>query len=361
MNGLMQIYGYGLDPPLSDGEIVTTAHVLDRLSRNQAYEQSPYGRINALLEAQTSRLEGASPFNALLMLLEGAKAANRWLGAAAGYGDRLQWGDMLTPLGLGTMAAPFVRSRMSSALGSRSANIYDPPEVPKRPFDADYPRGAETDETGRLRYDIEGRPLGAEIVVGRRVVGGEDEAFPPAQLDHFTTSTTGRSAEVAPRAQMGQHSGLVRVDRRSGRPTAVYLADDLTASAALRVHAHENAHIIDILAGHIPTEGLMTELRRVYHDLNDPTWRRGRPTKPSLQTTPEVLGYGPRESPRELIAEAIRAYMADPNYLKSVAPKTAARIRAFVNESPELSRLIQFNVNPMASLPGVVLETADER
>jgi hypothetical protein len=31
------------------------------------------------------------------------------------------------------------------------------------------------------------------------------------------------------------------------------------------------------------------------------------------------------------MAEAIRAYMADPNYLKTVAPKTAAAIRAAVN------------------------------
>jgi hypothetical protein len=43
------------------------------------------------------------------------------------------------------------------------------------------------------------------------------------------------------------------------------------------------------------------------------------------------------------MADAIRAYMADPNYLKTVAPKTAARIREFVNENPRLSKIIQFN------------------
>ena len=45
--------------------------------------------------------------------------------------------------------------------------------------------------------------------------------------------------------------------------------------------------------------------------------------------------------------------MADPNYLKSVAPKTAAAIRKHVNAHPELSRTIQFNVDPSAALPGI--------
>ena len=49
--------------------------------------------------------------------------------------------------------------------------------------------------------------------------------------------------------------------------------------------------------------------------------------------------------------EAIRAYMTDPNYLKTVAPKTAARIREFVNSHPTLSKNIQFNslAGPIAS------------
>ena len=49
------------------------------------------------------------------------------------------------------------------------------------------------------------------------------------------------------------------------------------------------------------------------------------------------------------MVEAVRAYMADPNYLKTVAPKTAAAIRAAVNTHPQLSKIIQFN-----SLAGVL-------
>jgi hypothetical protein len=47
--------------------------------------------------------------------------------------------------------------------------------------------------------------------------------------------------------------------------------------------------------------------------------------------------------PKELMGEAIRAYLTDPNYIKTVAPRTAAAIRAAVNAHPELSKIIQFN------------------
>jgi hypothetical protein len=60
--------------------------------------------------------------------------------------------------------------------------------------------------------------------------------------------------------------------------------------------------------------------------------------------------------PRDLWAEAIRASMTDPNYLKSVAPKTAARIRAAVNANPQLAPIIQFNAD---SVPFGVPAPAD--
>ena len=43
------------------------------------------------------------------------------------------------------------------------------------------------------------------------------------------------------------------------------------------------------------------------------------------------------------MAEAIRAYLLDPNYLKTLAPNVAARIRAAVNPNPEVNRILQFN------------------
>ena len=46
--------------------------------------------------------------------------------------------------------------------------------------------------------------------------------------------------------------------------------------------------------------------------------------------------------------------MADPSYLKTVAPKTAAAIREAVNSHPILSKIIQFNtLAGLAAMNGI--------
>ena len=67
--------------------------------------------------------------------------------------------------------------------------------------------------------------------------------------------------------------------------------------------------------------------------------------------TPKVLDYSADEASREYMAEAIRAYMADPNYIKTVAPQTAARIRQYVNSEPRLNHVIQFNSGGPPTIP----------
>ncbi len=46
--------------------------------------------------------------------------------------------------------------------------------------------------------------------------------------------------------------------------------------------------------------------------------------------------------------------MTNPNYLKTVAPKTAERIREYVNKHPHVSKIIQFN-----ALAGVIVSGGD--
>ena len=46
------------------------------------------------------------------------------------------------------------------------------------------------------------------------------------------------------------------------------------------------------------------------------------------------------------MAEAIRGYAANPNYIKLKFPELAAAIRAAVNDHPILSKIIQFNAIP---------------
>ncbi len=110
--------------------------------------------------------------------------------------------------------------------------------------------------------------------------------------------------------------------------------------------------MIDELAGDIPVSGMEREYRAVYNDLNNPDLAAARARNSSVDPGsrsvlrnygPEKQGYPRLQTPRELVAEAIRAYMADPNYLKTVAPEVAAAVRAAVNGHPVLSKIIQFN------------------
>jgi hypothetical protein len=79
--------------------------------------------------------------------------------------------------------------------------------------------------------------------------------------------------------------------------------------------------------------GLEPELEGVYSTVN--TGNEGlRPAK-----LPQDFGYPDSDAPAELVADAIRAYMINPNFFKEVAPNAAAAIRAMVNSHPQLLQM----------------------
>jgi hypothetical protein len=102
----------------------------------------------------------------------------------------------------------------------------------------------------------------------------------------------------------------------------------------------------------INQDDINDELRCVYNDCNNPDLNKARQVNLDVDPSdrPEYQDFGPEQrecfgadAQAELMAEAIRAYMQSPNYLKTVAPNVAARIRAAVNPNPNLNRVIQFN------------------
>ncbi len=128
--------------------------------------------------------------------------------------------------------------------------------------------------------------------------------------------------------------------------------------------AHMLGHIIDHRAGQpcrndlgemisaINQDNINDEIRYVYNDCNNPELNEARQVNLDVDPSdrPEYQDFGPEQrgcfgadARAELMAEAIRVYMQDPNYLKTVAPNVAARIRAAVNPNPDLNRIIQFN------------------
>jgi hypothetical protein len=178
------------------------------------------------------------------------------------------------------------------------------------------------------------------------VVGGSDEAISPAQYDAVSTAGIGTYPEGYPaRALPGKTVGAYRTEAGPQGPVRSIVYDQsLNEGSAHKVVAHEIGHMIDDLAGKIPTAGLSNELKPLYNTLNT-----GQERSRNL-SRPRHFGYADDDIPREYIAEAIRVYMADPNYIKTVAPKTAARIRQFVNSNPRLKKVSE----PAAKLADIL-------
>lgn len=235
---------------------------------------------------------------------------------------------------LGTLARQLLpRLYGSKMLYSRSTG-YETPKGVTRAFNEDYPNGARS-ENGRLTHDIDGRPLNPNVILaGRQQLGGESVAVSHGQFDTLGESLTGRATQAS---SLPRHTlGRVTSSGTTKRPLGIELSDRLSGDDYYRVYAHELGHAIDQAAGEIPTKGLSKELTAIYNTLNNPQ-NYGKPF------TPKHAGYKGEDVAREQMAEAIRAYMENPDYLKSVAPNVAVRIRKYVNSSPNLSKIIQFN------------------
>jgi hypothetical protein len=241
---------------------------------------------------------------------------------------------------------PSLGGSTGEMLECRNWRMYDAPSLKEpRSFNRDYPPekwpdGPPIDEQGRLTRDMDGRPLVAERVVGRRMVGGEDQAIPPAELDPLAARATGKVSQVVSSRRIGGDVERVikTTDRRTGAVEyEIQLNSQLLPKVAPRGLAHGIGHVIDDMAGKIPIDGIVRELEGVYNTLATGIERSHR------RTLPRHFGYTSQQSPRELMAEGIRAFLTNPGYFKQVAPRAAERIREYVNSHPEMSKFIQFN------------------
>lgn len=261
--------------------------------------------------------------------------------------------------------------------------------MPDRLFEADYPRedwpaGPPVDAQGRLTQDMDRKPLDPNsVVIGRNKApgygaGSEADRSLRDRIAIIQTLKQGGSRLEMEGRPKNQASGGWAPDfdvngRLTGRGSAK-IADDLDRpimgldDQEVIVLSHELAHSIDFKGGpaalrarnmddfnnrkwgidhknpHLRPEAraqLESQLERIYRDLNNPV------DGPVQIRTPKDHGYDAIDADRELWAEAIRAYMYDPNYIKTVAPDVAFMIRDHVNRNKSLRKTIQFNAAPI--------------
>ncbi len=243
--------------------------------------------------------------------------------------------------------------------GGEDAGMYEPPRKRQRPFAEDYPGDALTDRQGRLRHDIEGRPLRAAFVAGRRLLRKADERLSPDDIKKALAQLNINLDYRDPRAFRERIGGeYYDYNSPKGSPFG-----DITINTKYKtsdqdiITAHEFGHAIDHFAGWFSdklTSEEIDELRDVYSDLRG-GWKKGAPRK-----QPEDFNYGVNKVNVELVAEGLRAYMSNPNYFKTVAPKAAATFRAAVNKNTLLKKVIQLNSLGAIGLAGAGIRSQDQ-
>jgi len=220
--------------------------------------------------------------------------------------------------------------------------MYNAPARDIRPFPADYPPGHigipnDGQASAALTHDIDNRPLTVppEFIAGRRVVGGGDEPISPPDYERLTQALVGKKVELAGPEVMGSDWGHVLPNKLETRPVALRINKRATPEQVEKIWPHELGHAIDLHAGKMPTIGLVKEeFQPLFNTMNNPNRAKGglEAAAPwGKQVTPKAQGYEGAEIPREYVAEAFRAYITNPNYIKSVAPRVAVRIRESVN------------------------------
>jgi len=190
---------------------------------------------------------------------------------------------------------------------------------------------------------------GAKFIAGRRTKPGHDEGLSPANVKAMMRRLGINFNEEPDNVFPKGIPGFVwSYDSRGKRHRDIFVNRDVVLPKRNMVTAHEFSHAIDDFLGKLSntlTPDEISELRFVYGTL------RSGSEEFTFFHQPEK-DYLPHQVNSELLAEGIRAYMADPNYFKTVAPRTATRIRAAVNENLILRRVIQFNSLLAAGLIG---------
>ncbi|WP_188608697.1 hypothetical protein [Chelatococcus reniformis] len=299
-------------------------------AKNNRWQDAPYGRSEFQRGAQ-SHVEDAH---------SAAKTAQQAI-------EKFDRAPSLEPLTL--------RRGAKDSLSSYNVKIYDPPPLPPRPFEHDYTSLSHVAKRGKkLTVDMDDRILSAKYIAGRRRSGGADFPIPFSEHSNLIKRIINSKPKAVSRDRLQPRSiGAYYPLGRPDGPAVRYLRD-LSPRAAERVIAHEIGHIIDQYSGYrIRQPHIEIELYQNYDNLL--LGRRHPYNVPGPYMGPESRGYTAKMIWPELVAEAIRAYMTNPNYFKATAPNAAAEIRQAVNRHPKLSKVIQFNTStPAGSIAGAI-------
>jgi hypothetical protein len=180
--------------------------------------------------------------------------------------------------------------------------IFEPPTRPQRPFEADFPNGAITDEAGNLLVDKYGNPLIAKFRPGRRTLGGGDIGLSHDEFHNLGEDLIKRKIEVVPYGTLGRNRkslGEMSYIEATNEPRTIRVVDNLSKEDKNLIKSHEAAHAVDVATGRQPidTPEMQADLERIYSDLATGI-DRGLPL-----TLPSSRGYGGTRTRDELMVK----------------------------------------------------------
>lgn len=213
----------------------------------------------------------------------------------------------------------------------------------------DYPPpGPEDPDTLPIAELLQPREMEGPLIIGRRYVNAPDYPILTSELAALAKLLTGKPPSTF-KPGPDEDTGRVLCDLESGKPVEIQISEDLSPGSARRVLAHHIGYALNLLASGeflpgtkeragIPMDGIERELR-----INYDVYVSGEVRSENLYG-PEDDGITGIEAQRYLLAAAFRTYLTNPNAMKTFAPETAKRIRAYVNGGHTgLNKIIWFN------------------
>lgn len=111
------------------------------------------------------------------------------------------------------------------------------------------------------------------------------------------------------------------------------------------------------VVGTLDTKGIIRDMERIYHQGR--TGRSADGVRPKNLNTAKIDGYSSADSLRGLAAEAFRAYIENPGWIKANYPKVAERLRRHVNTGPKIRDWVQLNTAMPVALAAGALAASD--